>query len=225
MRYAKPEAYSCSVEELCALSQKKNLELIRQIVNKETAKDRKIIFFGWSMGGPQALVLAADVFPEKTAAVLGYAATGPLNYYRPRLREKLGSLDLKSPYFIPRPTIDLISDSPLFPKKYKEKYIREYLIPMSPLMVAIQRKLQEVKDKWSILTVQNPRNIPPLFLINGSRDQHGTRKGKALAKWAGKFQKDVTLKYARGFCHLGMLCRGNEKLVDWYLNWLTERGL
>lgn len=220
-----PNFYQCSPEKLCALTQRENMELIRQVLIEEIGDERKVVFFGWSMGGPQVFVLAADFMPQRTSAILGYAATGPLNYYYPTAADSSLPLDLNSLYFIPRATIDIICDSPLFPQEHKEKYIKEYLIPIPPLMVAIQKKRKEVENKWGILTVKNPQNIPSVFLVNGTRDLSGVNKGKLLEKWLKQFQTDVTLAYIADFCHLGMLCRGGEKAVDLYLDWLRERDL
>ena len=220
-----PNAYQCSTEELCTLTQRENMDLIRQVIMEEVGNERKVIFFGWSMGGPQVFVLAADFLSQRISAILGYAATGPLNYYYPTATDSSLPMDLNSPYLIPRATIDKICDSPLFPQEYKEKYIKEYLVPIPPLMVAIQKKRKEVENKWDILTVKNPKNIPPVFLVNGSRDLSGVRKGKLLKKWLRQFQDDVTSAYIEGFCHLGMSCRGGEKVVDLYLDWLSERNL
>ena len=220
-----PGFYQCPQEELCTLTQRENMELIRRVLAQEVGNERKVVFFGWSMGGPQVFALAADFLPQKTSAILGYAATGPLNYYYPTVADFSKPFDLNSPYFIPQATIDIICDSPLFPQEYKEKYIKEYLIPIPPLMVAIQKKRKEVEDKWDILTVKSPQNTPPVFLINGTRDLSGVRKGKLLKKWLEQFQDDVTLSYIEDFCHLGMLCRGGERVVDLYLDWLNERNL
>lgn len=209
-----------------SITQRENMELIKKVVEKEAGdSNRKIVFLGWSMGGPQAFILAADILPEKTVAVLGYGATGPLNSYFPD-RDQQKPIDLQSPFNISKATIDRISNSPFFPIEYKDKYIREYLIPFSPLMMAIHSKKTEVAQYWPILTVKNPLNTPPTLLINGSLDLgHAAEKQTHFQNWLKKYQPDSTFVYVKNFPHLGMLCRGNEKIVQLYLDWLKKRGI
>lgn len=208
------------------LTQRGNMGLIKKVVEKELAgNDRKIVWLGWSMGGPQAFILAADLLPQRTAAILGYGATGPLNFYNPKdLPDE--STDLQTPAKISSAKIDRISDSPLFPKEYKKKYIAEYLIPIPPLMTAIQSKHPAVADRWEILTVENPKAIPPALLVNGTRDPgHSPEREKPFENWMKQYQADVTFVYVNDFPHLGMLCRGNEKITMIYLNWLKKRKI
>ncbi len=221
-----PDIYKCSQQELCTLTQRENMDLIRQMVDKEVSRDRKIVFLGWSMGGPQVFKLATDIMPQRTAAILGYGATGPLNCFNPTLEQMQKPINLNQPFEISREDILRISDSPFFPKKYLKKYVRDYLVTFSPLMVAIQSKHLAVKNFWDILTIKNPKKIPPVLLVNGDRDRgHKPAKEKVLVKWLKKYQKDITLKYIKDFPHSGMICRNNHKVADLYLEWLKARQL
>lgn len=222
-----PAIYTCSTKELCALTQKENIALIKKVIIEEISPRRKIVFLGWSMGGPQAFIMATDILPERTAAILGYALSGPLNYLKVAAEEnKPAPLNLKRPIIIPISWVRSQCQMPLFPKGCQRKYSREYLIPFSPHMMAIQIKSPQVKSDWGILTVKNPGKIPPTLLVNGSFDSgHIPAKEKPLKDWLRKFQKDVTVKYIKGFSHLGMLSYGNEKIAQIYLNWLRKRSL
>lgn len=221
---AATKIYQCSDQEICSLTQRENMNLIKALVNRELGRGQKAIFFGWSMGGSQAFVLAADILPEKTAAILGYAATGPANFYIPS--ESPASIDPTKPLRISPKRIDLICNAKLFPKARKKKYIREYLVPFSPLMAAIHNKDKEVRSLWDILTVKKPENLPPTLLVNGSLDErHRPGKEAIFKKWLARYQKDVRFIYVNGFPHLGMICYGNEKIVAIYLDWLRKRNL
>ena len=212
--------------EPLSLTQKENLDLIKKVVEKEVPdQNHKIVWLGWSRGGPQAFILGTDLMPKRTAAILGYGATGPLNFYDP---DNLpgDSINLQELVKISPTKIEQISDSPLFPKEYKEKYIEEYLIPIPPLMTAIQSKHPAVADRWEILTVKNPNLIPPVLLVNGTFDPgHSPEKEKPFENWLRRYQSDVTFVYVNNFPHLGMLCYGNEKIARIYLDWLKEREL
>lgn len=222
---ASSDIYHCSDKEICSLTQQENLELIQAVLDRELTSDQRVIFFGWSMGGPQAFILATDIIPEKTVALLGYAATGPLNFYNPS-SESEPQLDLSVPLLLSRERIDRICNSPLFPADYKEKYIKDYLVPFSPRMAAIQGKAAAVKDAWGVLIVKNPKNIPPTLLVNGSLDKrHLPEKEILFKEWLMNYQKDISFVYVDGFSHLGMICRGNEKVATIYLEWLRKRGL
>lgn len=221
-----PEIYKCSVKELCQLTQRENLDLIRQVVDQEVPRNRKVVFLGWSMGGPQVFKLACDVMPHRTAAVLGYAATGPLNCFDPVLEQMQKPVNLNQPFEISPEDVLRISDSPFFSKKYLKKYTRDCLVPFSPLMVAIQSKHLAVKKYWDLLTIKNPKKIPPILLVNGTWDRgHQPTKEKTLINWLKKYQEDVSVKYIKGFSHLGMILRGNEKVARIYLTWLKARYL
>ncbi len=221
-----PDIYRCSQQELCTLTQKENMNLIRQMVDKEVSRDRKIVFLGWSMGGPQVFKLATDIMPQRTAAILGYGATGPLNCFNPTPKQMQESINLNQPFEISQGDVLRISDSPFFPKKCLKKYARDYLVPFSPLMVAIQSKCLAVKKYWGLLTVKNPKKIPPMLLVNGERDQgHRPAKEKTLINWLKKYQKDVSVKYLKDFSHVGMVLRGNKNVVEIYLKWLKTRNL
>ncbi len=221
-----PDIYQCSRQELCQLTQKENMDLIRQVIDKEVPRDRKIVFLGWSMGGPQVFKLATDIIPQRTAAILGYGATGPLNCFNPTSEQMQKPINLNQPFEIPREDVLRISDSPFFPKKYLKKYMREYLVPFSPLMVAIQSKRLAAKKYWNLLTIKNPKKLPPILLVNGERDQsHQPAREKVLINWLKKYQKDVLVKYIKDFPHSGMICRNNHKVVDLYLEWLKAQQL
>lgn len=208
-----------------SLTQQENIEFIKQVIKEAVDKNHKIVFLGWSMGGPQAFILAADIMPERTVAILGYGATGPLNCYNSKTLPA-GQVDLTSLQNIPPEKIDQIVDSQLFPKEYKAKYIAEYLVPVPPLMAAIQAKHPAVKEQWSILTVQNPQAIPPVLLINGTRDPTRTpEKQREFLRWLKQHQPDVTLTYVKDFPHAGMLCYDNEKIAKLFLDWLAERDI
>lgn len=221
-----PDVYKCSQKELCQLTQKENMNLIKQVVDKAVPKNRKIAFLGWSMGGPQVFKLACDIIPKRTVAILGYGATGPLNFFTPPSENSQKPVDLDKPFKISLEAILRITDSPLFPKKYLKKYEWEYLVPFSPAMSAIQSKRLAVKKYWNLLTIKNTKKIPPIFLVNGERDQgHQPAKEKTLLNWLKKYQKDVSVKYAKDFPHSGMLCRNNNKIVNIYLDWLKQHKL
>ena len=221
-----PEIYRCSRKELCSLTQKENMGLIKQVINQKITKQRKVIFLGWSMGGPQIFKLATDIIPERTAAILGYSATGPLNYFPTSSEPQKALVDLEQPHMISNETLNRFCDYPNFPKKFKSKYIKEYLLPFSPTMLAIQKKQQHVKDQWDILTIKNTKNTPPTFLIGGDLDtSYISERIVLLSKWLRKFQKDVETKSAKGFSHLGMLEYDNNQIVSLYLRWLEKRDL
>ncbi len=221
-----PDVYKCSSQELCRLTQKENMDLIRQVIEKKVSRNRKIIFLGWSMGGPQVFKLACDIIPKRTAAILGYGATGPLNFFKPPAEEDQSAVNLNQPFHISEAAIQRICDSPFFPREYIEKYIREYLVPISPTMVAIQSKRLAVKEYWGILTIKKTANMPPTLLVNGTRDRgHTPKKERMMIDWLKKYQADVTVRYMRDFSHLGMLCLGNEKIAQVYLEWLACRQL
>ena len=221
-----PDIYKCSTQELCRLTQKENMDLIRRVIEKEVSRHRKVVFLGWSMGGPQVFKLACDIMPQRTAAILGYAATGPLNCFASPKENTQKPIDLNKPFEISPEAILKISDSPLFPKKYLKKYVREYLVPFSPLMVSIQSKRLAVKKYWELLTIKNPPKMPPILLINGKLDRsHKPDNEKVLINWLKKYQKDVSVKYVKDFPHLGMICVGNEKIARLYLDWLKKRSL
>ncbi|MEK9174787.1 MAG: alpha/beta hydrolase [Patescibacteria group bacterium] len=221
-----PDVYKCSTKELCRLTQKENMDLIKQVIEKEVLRDRKVILLGWSMGGPQIFKLACDIIPQRVAAILGYGATGPLNCFTPSPEHTQKPIDFNKPFKISPEAVSRMSDSPLFPKKHLKKYVREYLVPFSPLMKAIQSKRLAVRKYWNLLTIKNPKKIPPVFLVNGERDRgYQPSREKVLTSWLKKYQKDVSVKHMKDFPHLGMLCRNNEKVVDIYLVWLRLRGL
>ena len=219
-----PEVYQCSKKELCSLTQKENMDLILRVITQEIPQDRMVVFLGWSMGGPQVLKMAADVLPKgKVASVMGYAATGPLNFFSPKTYPELS---LEEPFHISNAALDRISDSPLFPKKHAENYRREYVCPVSPRMVLIHSKHPLFREQWGLLTIKNPKKIPPVLLVNGSRDKgHEPAREKVFIDWLRKYQPDITSRYIKEFPHLGMLCRGNERIVKIYLTWLNERLL
>ena len=206
------------------LTQRENMALIKKMIETELSADQCIVWLGWSMGGPQAFILATDLLPQKTVAILGYAATGPLNFYQPEI--PLSPLNLERREKLSREKIDRISDSPLFPRAFKEKYEAEYLIPIPPLMSAIQAKHPAVENLWEILTVKHPERFPPMLLINGSRDKRRSPEKQApFQEWLRQYQTDITFIYLDDFPHLGMLCYGNEKIVARYLDWLETRKL
>lgn len=221
-----PNVYKCSTRELCQLTQKENMDLIKKVVDREVPNDHKLVFLGWSMGGPQVFKLACDIMPQRTTAILGYGATGPLNCFTPPPEHTQKKVDLDKLFEISPEAILRISDSHLFPKKYLEKYAREYLVPFSPLMMAIQSKRLVVKKYWPLLTIKNPKKIPPTLLVNGERDQsHKPNKENILINWLKKYQKNVSIKYVKDFPHSGMICRNNHKVVDLYLEWLEVHRL
>lgn len=221
-----PDVYKCSTRELCRLTQKENMDLIKKVVEKEVPQDRKVVFLAWSMGGPQVFKLACDIMSQRAAAILGYAATGPLNCFTPPPEHSQKPIDFDKPFEISPEDILRISDSPFFPKKYLKKYVRDYLIPFSPLMVAIQSKRLAVKKYWELLTIKNPKKILPTLLVNGKRDQsHQPTKEKTLINWLKKYQKDVSVEYVKDFPHSGMICRDNHKIMDIYTKWLKARRL
>ena len=221
-----PEIYCCSAKELCRLTQKENMDLIKRVIEKEVPRARKIIFLGWSMGGPQVFKLACDIVPRRSAAILGYATTGPLNFFKPTAESNQRPVDLEKPFTFSQNTIDILCNSQLFPKKHIKDYIKNYLTPISPAMVAIQAKHPAFKNYWRWLTVKNTRNIPPVFLVNGTYDPgHRPAKESVFINWLKRFQNDATLKYIKGFTHLGMISYGNRKAVRLYLDWLKGRGL
>lgn len=221
-----PKIYRCSTKELCQLTQKENMDLIRQVIEQEVPRDRKIVFLGWSMGGPQVFKLACDIMPQRTAAILGYGATGPLNYFKPTLKQTQRPIDINQPFKIPLGAILRMINSPLFPKKYLKKYIKKYLVPFSSKMEGIQSKLLAVKKYWGLLTIKNPQKIPPVLLINGTQDhRHKPAKEKVLIRWLKSYQEDISVKYVKRFSHLGMICRNNHKIVDLYVKWLETRRL
>ena len=218
-----PEVYRCSKKALCRLGQKENMRLIKDVVEKEIGLKKKIALFGWSMGGPQAFKLATDIIPERVSAVFGYAATGPLNFFKQKTRYKLF---LNRPFKISEESIEHICDSPFFPKRHKNNYVRKYMLPISPRMMAIQAKHLKFKKEWPSLSIKKTKNIPPTFLVNGTLDKgHIFEKEKIFIEWLKKYQKDITLKYVKGFPHLGMLCMGNEKIAKLYLDWLKKRSI
>jgi len=218
-----PNVYKCSTKELCRLTQKENMDLTKQVIEKEVLGDRKIVFLGWSMGGPQVFKLACDIMPQRAAAILGYGATGPLNFFNPNAYP---DLSLDKPFNISDEAIDRICDSPLFPKKYKKDYRKKYLLPISPRMVLIQSKHPLFKKQWHLLTIKKTKNIPPVLLVNGSRDLgHRPAKESTFINWLKKYQKDTSVKYIKDFPHSGMICRDNHKIVDLYLEWLKARRL
>ncbi|MEK7078178.1 MAG: hypothetical protein AAB911_01280 [Patescibacteria group bacterium] len=220
------DVYRCSAQELCRLTQEENMKLIKKVIEKVTDKNRKVVFLGWSMGGPQVFKLATDIMPKRTVAISGYGATGPLNCFEPQSDQIRKPIDLNKPLEISREAVLRISDSPFFPKKYLKKYMREYLVLFSSLMAAIQSKHPIVKKYWKLLTIKNPKKMPPILLVNGARDQgHQPAKEKILINWLKKYQKDVSVKYVKGFSHVGMILRGNEKVARIYLNWLKDRNL
>lgn len=207
------------------LTQKENMDLIKRVVEIELPPDQKVVWLGWSMGGPQAFILATDLLPARTAAILGYAATGPLNTYHPNPADEQ-RIDLDKPYILPPQKINRLIDSPLFPREARAAYEAEYLIPIPPLMAAIQAKHSTVKKYWPILTAKHPERLPPILMINGARDERRSpERLMPLIDWVKKYQKDAIFKYVEDFPHAGMLCYGNEKIARIYLDWLEERGL
>ena len=221
-----PEIYRCSGKELCSLTQKENMDLIKKVIEKALSKDRKIVFLGWSMGGPQVFKLAADIIPRRVVAVMGYGATGPLNYFQPSSSDSSPKLNYNRRMTIAKEWVEKQSRMVGFPRKHLNQYLRKYLIPFSPLMAAIQSKRPEVKNYWSLLTIKNPHNLPPTLLVNGTFDSgHSPDKEKKLKDWLKKYQGDTTAVYVKDFSHLGMMCRGNEKIVKLYLGWLKKRNL
>lgn len=220
-----PEIYRCSKKELCVLTQRENMDLVKQVIIREVPDKRKVVFLGWSMGGPQAFILATDIIPKLTAGVMGYAATGTLNYFSPP-PSKQKPLNLQKPATIPDKIISHFCKTAGFNRKLQKQYTDKYLLPFSPTMMAIQKKQTQIKGKWSILTIKNPRKIPPTLLIRGTLDDSYTAERVGLLEsWLRKFQKDISVKQVRGFSHLGMLGHRNDQLVGLYLDWLKQRGL
>ena len=216
--------FPCSNAALCRLTQSQNMALIAKVVAREIPSARNVVFFGWSMGGPQAFKLAADILPRRAAAILGYAATGPLNFFKPKPNSP--KLDLTKPYVISNQALDKLWDSPFLADEWKAVYKKRYVMPYAPRMAAIQSKDPRVKREWPSLTIKRPRNIPPVLLINGLRDTgHAPAKEKIFAAWIRKTQKDASFKFLRGFSHLGMLARGNERIAKIYLDWLKRHGI
>lgn len=221
-----PEIYSCSKKELCALTQRENMDLIKQVITREVSDKRKVVFLGWSMGGPQAFILATDIIPTLTAGIMGYAATGPLNYFFLPSSNKQKPLNLQRPATISGKIISHFCKTTGFNRKLQKQYADKYLLPFSPTMLAIQKKQTQVKEKWDILTIKNPKRIPPTLLIRGtSDDSYTAERVGLLAGWLRKFQKDISVKQVKGFSHLGMLGHRNDQLVGLYLDWLKQRGL
>lgn len=220
-----PKIYQCSNRELCALTQKENMGLIKKVIEKEAPLGQKVVFLGWSMGGPQAFKLACDILPKRTVAILGYAATGPLNFFKSSAKNIQKSTDLTKPLFISQDWIKKIA--PLtFSRRLVPAYRKNYLAPLSPTMAAIQNKKLIVTKYWPILTIKEPHNLPPVLLINGSLDfGHRPKKEKLLVNWLKKFQQDITIKYVKNFNHLGMLNAHNKNIAKLYLDWLIQRNL
>lgn len=207
------------------LTQRENMSLIKDVIEKEVPdKNRRIVFMAWSMGGPQAFVLATDIMKERVAGIVGYGTTGPLNFYEPE-NASWNPVDTE-PRILSEEKINRITDSPLFPKDYMERYKKEYLIPLPPRAVAIQAKHPSMKSEWDSLTVKNTDAIPPVFIINGTHDIRRSKDNIApFEQWLTHYQKDVHFEYVNDFPHVGMLCHGNEKIVSRYVAWLTKRGL
>lgn len=221
-----PAVYRCNTKEFCSVTQKENMTLIRAVIRRVLKPEQKMVFLAWSMGGPQAFKLAADLIPGRTAAILSYAATGPLNsYVLPYVPEP--NLNLNRPLQIPLTQLKYLSDSPLFPKTYFKKYQRSYVVPVPPLMAAIQARHPQVKKLWPVLTLKYPQRLPPIFLLNGTRDLfgHPYAKERKLKKWLSRYQPDSTSRYLKNFPHTGMLVRNNTKPIKIYLRWLAKRGL
>lgn len=213
--------------ELSTITQRENMKLIEMVIATALEDtNRKIIFFAWSMGGPQSFVLATDHMPKRTVAILGYGATGPLNFYDPPSDIVWNPVDKIEQGILSQEKISRICDSPLFPKEYMQKYIEEYLIPLPPRAVALQAKHPDLKDLWETLMVKNPDALPPVFIVSGTRDERRSPENIASFKnWLSLYQKDASFVYVDDFPHLGMLCRGNETILPLYMEWLAAHHL